>query len=508
VTFNEPMQAGTFTPAKIASFTDPMGNPVTVTGVTVVPFTDNMTFDIQFNPAGRVGTYTMVIGPNILDLYGNQMDQNQNFITGELGVAPAGDQFRLTFNITGPMVVSASPSEGVHPPVDHVRLTYNEPMNPATFTADLVTFTGPDGSPIDVTEVQPVAGSNNTQFDVSFDAQTTLGAYTLMIADGVMDFFGNSAPAFTDHFTLNLVVNGGFETGDFAGWTTLGSTSIKTASFGTGPTQGTFDALITNDSGPDHAAVESFLSLDPNALATLVSNVTNGSAIKQTVNVTAGMTLTFDWNFLTSEAAGEQTYRDFGFVSITPVATGGTLIKLADTTSTLITAPGATGFPRMTGFHSFSITFTTDGTYSIGVGAMNAGDQTTNSALLVDNFQITPSAPPSPGPVPQPRRAHAASAAASGVSISAAGSPGAAPIDTAFAAMVPPSFVAVGMAGVKSAHPPFAHNDLLTSANQSNRWRAASSTPLGQVQIHGSGEFDPFADPTSGDIWWWVQKRK
>jgi methionine-rich copper-binding protein CopC len=220
VTFNEPMQPGTFSPAKIASFIDPMGNPVTVTGVAVVPSTNNMTFDIQFNPAGRVGTYTMVIGPNILDLYGNQIDQNGNFVPGEV----PGDQFRLTFNITGPMVVSASPSGGVHPPVDHVRLTYNEPMNPDTLTAALVTFTGPDGSTIDVTDVQPVAGSNNTQFDVSFDAQTTLGAYTMVIAARVMDTFGNSAPEFTDHFSLaNERILEDFESGNLSRYS--GSTS-------------------------------------------------------------------------------------------------------------------------------------------------------------------------------------------------------------------------------------------------------------------------------------------
>jgi hypothetical protein len=184
--------------------------------------------------------------------------------------------------------------------------------------------------------------------------------------------------------------NSGFEDGNFNNWTTLGSTSIKTASFGTGPTEGTYDALITNDSGPLHTTVESFLGLAPNALNTLVSNVTNGSAIKYTVTAAAGDTLSFDWNFLTNEAAGETTYRDFGFVSITPVGAGGALVKLADTTSSLVAAPAASGFSRMTGFHTFTFTFTTAGTYTIGVGAMNAGDQTVNSALLVDNFIFPP----------------------------------------------------------------------------------------------------------------------
>jgi hypothetical protein len=209
-----------------------------------------------------------------------------------------------------------------------------------------------------------------------------------LLGTGWASHLGGYQGSYRTHAPVPGIVNGGFETGNFNGWTTLGNTSIKTSSFGTGPTEGTYDALITNDSGPEHAAVESFLGLGANALTTLVSNVTNGSAIKQTVTVAAGATLTFDWNFLTSEVSGETTYRDFAFVSITPAGTGGTLMKLADTTSMLITAPSATGFPLMTGFHTFSFTFTTAGTYTIGLGAMNAGDETMNSALLMDNVRL------------------------------------------------------------------------------------------------------------------------
>jgi hypothetical protein len=431
------------------------------------------------------------------------MDQNGNLIPGEPGVAPDGDQFAATFNIVGPMVISANPLGSVRPPVDHVRVTFNEPMNPATFTTGRVTLTGPDG-PIDVAGVTPVAGSNNTQFDVSFETQTVFGDYTMVIGPGIMNFLGEIAPQFTDHFTLAPITNGGFETGDFTGWTTTGSAAIKTSTFGTGPTEGAFDALITNDSGPDHTAVESFLDLAPNALTSLVSNVTNGSAIKQTITVSAGSTLTFDWNFLTNEAVGETFYRDFGFLSIAPVGAGGTLVKLADTTSSLVAAPSATGFFDMTGFSTFTFIFTADGTYTLGVGAMNAGDTTINSALLVDNFQITPPAPPGPGSVPQLRRAHAAGAPASGVSISAASNPGAVPIYTAFAGMVPPSVAAAGIVGAESALPVSGHNDLIFSPNHANQRWAASSTARGQARPHGPDEFDPFADPTGSDHWWWV----
>src|SRR5205809_83626 len=41
------------------------------------------------------------------------------------------------------------------------------------------------------------------------------------------------------------VVNGGFETGTFAGWSVVGDTSVQTASVGISPTQGCCMALLT-----------------------------------------------------------------------------------------------------------------------------------------------------------------------------------------------------------------------------------------------------------------------
>ena len=72
-----------------------------------------------------------------------------------------------------------------------MRLTFNEEINPATFTASQVTLTGPGGAISGVT-VTAVSGSNDHKFDISFPAQTAAGTYTLKVGTGVQDWYGNA----------------------------------------------------------------------------------------------------------------------------------------------------------------------------------------------------------------------------------------------------------------------------------------------------------------------------
>lgn len=103
----------------------------------------------------------------------------------------------------------------------------------------------------------------------------------------------------------DIIVNGGFENG-FTGWSTTGITSVQTAAFGSGPTQGTQDALMESGDGSGFttaAGLASFLGLSAGVLQGIATDqVTGGSAINQTITVNARDALTFDWNFLTNEA--------------------------------------------------------------------------------------------------------------------------------------------------------------------------------------------------------------
>jgi hypothetical protein len=185
--FNKPIDVTTFTPAKIASFGGPNG-PLGISGIFAVPGRNFTQFDVDFLPQSTTGVYTMVIGPVIHDLAGNAMDQNGNLIPGEV----PGDQFTATFMV-GSLRITTPTNGGNFQPgaLDQVRLTFNESVNPTTFTpAQIVSFTGPGGA-IPVTSVTAVPLTNNTQFDVAFDPPTTTGAYTLVVGPGMQDLYGN-----------------------------------------------------------------------------------------------------------------------------------------------------------------------------------------------------------------------------------------------------------------------------------------------------------------------------
>ncbi len=178
------------------------------------------------------------------------------------------------------------------------------------------------------------------------------------------------------------IVNGGFETGNFTGWATTGNASIQTSAFGSGPTEGTFEALLSTGgfTVPDFS-LEAFLGLAPGSLDNLGNgDATSGSAIKQTFLAEAGDILTFDWNFLTDEGT-PSFFNDFSFVSLS------VLSELGDTTSIFMNS--LTPFNQETGFQTFSFTIPTTGTYTLGLGATDVADTIVDSGLLVDNVKLT-----------------------------------------------------------------------------------------------------------------------
>ncbi|GJD19068.1 hypothetical protein RIVM261_040240 [Rivularia sp. IAM M-261] len=178
---------------------------------------------------------------------------------------------------------------------------------------------------------------------------------------------------------LNLT-NSSFETGDFSGWTNLGQTTVEDSGFGVAPTNGNYQAVLETlslDTGASANQLESFLELTSGSLTSL--GAIEGSAIKQTITVNAGDSFSFDWNFLSDDFQNSD-YNDFAFFSLTNVT------ELANTFS-----PTVFSFSRLsnqTEYQKYTYNFQVAGTYTLGFGVADVGDDTVNSALLVDNLKL------------------------------------------------------------------------------------------------------------------------
>ncbi len=120
----------------------------------------------------------------------------------------------------------------------------------------------------------------------------------------------------------------------------------------------------------------------------------SGSAIMQTVTVTGGTTLTFNFDFLTN--APPVGANPLGAIDPFAFVTSPTLLDIGDNFSNytsgltgLIAAPPQTGYAYQTGYQTESILFTTAGTYNIGLGVVNVTTDAYSSALLLDNLTLS-----------------------------------------------------------------------------------------------------------------------
>ena len=166
----------------IVSFTGP-GGPVTATGYS---WPDPYTLEVTFAPQTALDPYEMVIGPDILDLAGNAMDQDYDGVPGET----PDDRYTAIFTITAPTVFGHSPSLETQAPVESIRFDFNHDMDESSFSIadDIVSFTGP-GGPITATGY---SWPDPYTLEVTFDPQTTLGPYEMVIGPDVLDLAGNA----------------------------------------------------------------------------------------------------------------------------------------------------------------------------------------------------------------------------------------------------------------------------------------------------------------------------
>jgi hypothetical protein len=230
--------------------------------------------------------------------------------------------------------------------------------------------------------------ANNSSTFPSISGDGRYVAFASSASNLVPNDTNNRIDIFVYDRGITGLINGSFEAGDSSNWETTGDINIRTTDIGVNPTDGLFQAFITNGLGTTASDndLEAFLGLASGTLDNLGNgNAIQGSAIKQTFTALAGDTLTFDWNFFTNESTPSLTSNDFAFYTIdfTPSA-----VELADTTSPNFSRSSVANYIKQTGYQTVSINISQTGTYTLGLGVVDVDDDIVNSALVVDNVQL------------------------------------------------------------------------------------------------------------------------
>ena len=182
------------------------------------------------------------------------------------------------------------------------------------------------------------------------------------------------------------IANGNLE-GNLSQWNTSGTVALSSAS----STKGQNSALITAvDGGPTNASsIASFAGTNIAGLQAIKSGYTNfttGSALSQTFTASAGSTLSFDFRTLTNESITSPW--DFTFFVLDGVA-----ISLGDTSIDSGYSSGVAGFSHANAWDTFTATIASSGSHQLTFGALQAGDSSVATALMVDNVTLSAKVP-------------------------------------------------------------------------------------------------------------------
>ena len=101
-----------------------------------------------------------------------------------------------------PHVVSAVFSGPDAHSFNRIVVTFDQFVDPTTFTAANIHLAGPSGQTVALTAAKLAPGSDGHQFEVDFNTQTALGTYTLTLTSGVHGSLGGTLAAYSTTATL------------------------------------------------------------------------------------------------------------------------------------------------------------------------------------------------------------------------------------------------------------------------------------------------------------------
>jgi len=138
-------------------------------------------------------------------IYGTISSVQTPVVTMSGGTSGGTGSYYTSTNVP-PTVIAQSPSGQLDRFVSYVDVTFNQPVDPGTFTNTDLVLTTPSGS-IPASQFTLTGGGGGSTWRIGFPTQTANGGYSLTVGPHVANLFGQEMPsayqgAFNIQFTL------------------------------------------------------------------------------------------------------------------------------------------------------------------------------------------------------------------------------------------------------------------------------------------------------------------
>ncbi len=303
VTINQ--AAGQQDPTNILpiQFSVVFGAPVTGFTASDVSFTGSSAPGIQANVSGSGTTYTVSVtgltgsGLVVVSIPAGAAIDN----AGNLSQASTSTDNTVTYDVSGPRVVAASPSGNVAGPIDRITVVFDEAIQISSFTpADVVSLTGPGGAIVP----SLINARADNVFDVIFPSQTS-GTFTLVIGPDIRDLLdqqmdqnvnGINGEPIADRYTTTFTI--------------VGPAALTSVAPSTGQQGTTLDVVVN---GQSTNFVNGVTTAGFSGTGISVNSVTVSSPTSATLNISISstairdqrsVTLTTNTEVVSSSAAG------------------------------------------------------------------------------------------------------------------------------------------------------------------------------------------------------------
>ncbi|MBF0449143.1 MAG: hypothetical protein HQK75_00045 [Candidatus Magnetomorum sp.] len=179
--FNEPVNSTSLNLHDIKVM-DKLGNEVVIQRIEPL---ENNRFAIYPEMQMMLENYQLTIGPDILDINGNLMNQDMDSLNGETG----DDLFSCRFSIDqqGPRILFHSVFGKQNNVIQSFDLTFNETILESSFTSDTITINDPNNS----VPVQQIVRQAADVYRLFISPQKADGIFVVRIQPQITDLAGN-----------------------------------------------------------------------------------------------------------------------------------------------------------------------------------------------------------------------------------------------------------------------------------------------------------------------------